>query len=493
MQEGRTGLGRRVLGIAMVVVAVLGGSAAMAAAQGTTGSIAGVVTDQSKAALPGATVTVKETDTGQTRVSVTDPQGRFLADALAPGKYMITVELSGFQTEEIRALTLAVGQAAALTVQMQVGGISEHIVVTADSSIVATRQSSVSALVDQQQIRELPLNGRDFSQLTLLQLGVTSSPSTAQAVDRGMGAQISIAGARPNQISFQVDGADVNTQGNQTPGSASGGMLGVDTVREFQVLVNNYSAEYGRSTGGIVVVVTRSGTNSLTGSAFEFGRNSRFDSRTYFDDPTQPDPPAHAQPVRRHARRADRPRQDLLLRQLRRPPPDAGVDDDRQRAERLDARAARSERGDRVVPAVVSEGERSADGDDGPVHPADRQSDGREPGRRQSRSKLLLEAVAVGEVLLRQGAGRSAAADSGTGRPTPKRNRRAWSAKSSRSSRRRCSTTPRSPGTKRMKPPRASRTARSIRACSSFRTRGSARSTSPASIRSVPTRSRRRS
>ena len=291
MQEGRTGLGRRVLGIAMAIVAVLGGSAAMAAAQGTTGSIAGVVTDQSKAALPGATVTVKEMDTGQTRVSVTDPQGRFLADALAPGKYMIAVELSGFQTEEIRALTLTVGQAAALTVQLQVGGISEHVVVTADSSIVATRQSSVSALVDQQQIRELPLNGRDFSQLTLLQLGVTSSPTTAQAVDRGMGAQISIAGARPNQISFQVDGADVNTQGNQTPGSASGGMLGVDTVREFQVLVNNYSAEYGRSTGGIVVVVTRSGTNSLTGSAFEFGRNSRFDSRTYFDDPTQPIPP----------------------------------------------------------------------------------------------------------------------------------------------------------------------------------------------------------
>jgi hypothetical protein len=106
-----------------------------------------------------------------------------------------------------------------------------------------------------------------------------------------MGTQVSVAGARPNQISFQVDGADVNTQGNGAPGSAAGGMLGVDTVREFQVLVNNYSAEYGRSTGGIVVAVTRSGTNNLSGSAFEFGRNSTFDSRSYIDDPTQPIPP----------------------------------------------------------------------------------------------------------------------------------------------------------------------------------------------------------
>jgi len=111
------------------------------------------------------------------------------------------------------------------------------------------RQSSVAALVDEKQIRELPLNGRDFSQLTLLQPGVTASPSTQQQVDRGMGTQVSIAGARPNQISYQLDGTDANTQGNGSPGSAAGGLLGVETVREFQVLVNNYSAEYGRSTG----------------------------------------------------------------------------------------------------------------------------------------------------------------------------------------------------------------------------------------------------
>src|SRR5437867_4475194 len=156
---------------------------------------------------------------------------------------------------------------------------------------VATHQSSVTALIDQHQIRELPLNGRDFSQLTLLQLGVTASPSTNRTVDRGMGTQVSVAGARPNQISYQIDGADANTQGNGSPGSAAGGLLGVDTVREFQVLVNNYSAEYGRSAGGIVTAVTRSGTNSLKGTAFEFNRNSRFDSKTVFDDPNSDIPP----------------------------------------------------------------------------------------------------------------------------------------------------------------------------------------------------------
>src|SRR5437763_7466061 len=154
-----------------------------------------------------------------------------------------------------------------------------------------TRLSSVAALVDEKQIRELPLNGRDFSQLTLLQPGVTSSPSTARQVDRGMGTQVSIAGARPNQISYQLDGTDVNFQGNGSPGSAAGGLLGVETVREFQVLVNNYSAEYGRSTGGIVTAVTRSGTNELKGTTFEFNRDSKFDSKNFFDSHDQPIPP----------------------------------------------------------------------------------------------------------------------------------------------------------------------------------------------------------
>jgi outer membrane receptor protein involved in Fe transport len=280
MQASRVAARVRTIGVAAAMVwATIAG----VAAQGTTGAIAGFVTDESKAALPGATVTVKQVDTGQARVLTTDDQGRYRAEALAPGKYALTVELSGFRTAQYDDVMLSVGQASVLNVQMQIGGVSERVVVTADATMAATRQSSVTALVDQSQIRELPLNGRDFSQLTLLQLGVTSSPTSQQQVDRGMGTQVSIAGARPNQISYQIDGTDANTQGNGSPGSAAGGLLGVDTVREFQVLVNNYSAEYGRSTGGIVTAVTRSGTNNTHGTLFEFNRDSRFDSKTFFD------------------------------------------------------------------------------------------------------------------------------------------------------------------------------------------------------------------
>src|SRR5262245_3713014 len=287
--QGRQGLARvrRIVWLTAFATSL----AAPAAAQTTTGSISGVVTEHTKAGLPGATVTIRHVETAQSRVVVTDPSGRYRAPALEPGHYDITVELSGFRTAQVKDVPLSVGQHAQIDVPLELGGVAERVVVNADATMVKTKESSVTGLVDQRQIRELPLNGRDFSQLTLLQLGVTASPTTVQQVDRGMGTQVSVAGARPNQISFQVDGADVNTQGNGAPGSAAGGMLGVDTVREFQILVNNYSAEYGRSTGGIVVAVTRSGTNDLTGSAFEFGRNSTFDSRAYFDDPTQPIPP----------------------------------------------------------------------------------------------------------------------------------------------------------------------------------------------------------
>ncbi len=280
MQESRVVALLRVLAVAAVV-----GAPAAAVAQGTTAALSGFVTDESKAALPGATVTVKAVETGQDRTVTTDEQGRYRADGLAPGRYSVTVELSGFRTALFEGVALTVGESAVLNAQLQIGGVSQRIVVTGEATQVATRQSSVAALVDQHQIRELPLNGRDFSQLTLLQLGVTASPTTAQAVDRGMGTQVSIAGARPNQISYQLDGTDANTQGNGSPGSAAGGLLGVDTVREFQVLVNNYSAEYGRSSGGIVTAVTRSGTNTLRTTLFEFNRDSRFDAKTYFDAP----------------------------------------------------------------------------------------------------------------------------------------------------------------------------------------------------------------
>ncbi|PYR61541.1 MAG: hypothetical protein DMF91_09540 [Acidobacteria bacterium] len=281
----------RIVRLATLAWFALAASGGVAAAQGTTGSISGFVTDATHAAVPGATVTVRHVETDQKRVVVTDAGGRYRAQALSPGKYELTVELQGFRTTQHSDLSLSVGQDAVVNVQLELGALSERVVVTGEAALVSTHQSSVAALVDEKQIRELPLNGRDFSQLTLLQPGVTSSPSTQRQVDRGMGTQVSIAGARPNQISYQLDGTDANTQGNGSPGSAAGGLLGVETVREFQVLVNNYSAEYGRSTGGIVTAVTRSGTNAYKGTLFEFNRNNRFDSKTFFDAPDSEIPP----------------------------------------------------------------------------------------------------------------------------------------------------------------------------------------------------------
>src|SRR5207244_2363850 len=155
---------------AVAVMAALGG---VAAAQGTTGSISGFVTDATHAALPGATVTVRQVETDQKRVLVTDAEGRYRAQALAPGKYEVTVELQGFRTAQYAGLTLSVGQDATVSVQLEIGGVDERVSVTGEAALISTRQSSVTALVDEQQIRELPLNGRDFSPRTLLQPGVT--------------------------------------------------------------------------------------------------------------------------------------------------------------------------------------------------------------------------------------------------------------------------------------------------------------------------------
>jgi hypothetical protein len=275
----------------LIVLALFALPPHAASAQVTTATLSGVVSDQSGGSVPGATVTIRNVDTGAMRTAVTDPDGRYRASALEPGTYEVTVELQGFQKTRRDAVQLSIGQNAGLDLVLSIGKVEDVVTVTGEASIVDTRGSSVSAVVDARQIRELPLNGRDFSQLTLLQPGVLGSPTTARQVDRGMGTQVSIAGARPNQISYQLDGTDVNFQGNGSPGSAAGGLLGVETVREFQVLVNNYSAEYGRSSGGIVTAVTRSGTNRFRGAGFEFHRDESMDSRNYFDDPNSEKPP----------------------------------------------------------------------------------------------------------------------------------------------------------------------------------------------------------
>src|SRR3989475_7180519 len=157
-------------------------------------------------------------------------------------------------------------------------------------TVGASLQGVVTGVVTDKEIRDLPLNGRSFQQLALLQTGVTSALSAGNDVVGGRTPKISMNGARPEQNNFLLDGTDINNVYNKTPGSSAGVLLGVEAVLEFQVLTNAYSAEFGRSAGGVINAVTRSGANAMHGSGFEFYRNSTLDAKNYFDPKDKPTP-----------------------------------------------------------------------------------------------------------------------------------------------------------------------------------------------------------
>jgi hypothetical protein len=252
-------------------------------AQVSTATISGTTKDSSGAMLPGTEVVVRNVDTGISRSVVTDASGRFRIPQLGLGSYEIRASLTGFKTEVRSGIVLTVGREAVLDLTLQVGDVAETVEVTGEAPLVETTSAAVAGLVSDQQIRELPLNGRSIEQLAVLQLGVTISRNATVGFFSGNVQRINIAGARTSSNSFLLDGTDVNDFWNNTPGSVAGVSLGVDTIREFKVLVNNYSAEYGRAGGGVITSVTRSGTNQLHGSVFEFLRNSAMDARNFFD------------------------------------------------------------------------------------------------------------------------------------------------------------------------------------------------------------------
>ena len=258
--------------------------AAPALGQGTSGTLSGTVTDSQGAVVPGATVTVKNTETGQQRQAQSNESGGYRVVGLPPGSYEVRVERQGFNAE-VRKVKLTVAEDAVLDVPLAVGGVAESVVVTGGGAAqVETANSTLSAVVDDKKIRDLPLNGRDMAQLVLLQPGVVNSRASTQSANTGRGTRFSVSGARPSQNLFQLDGTTLNDALNNTPGSAQGLLVGVETVKEFRVLTNSYSAEYGRAAGGVFLAVTKSGTNTLAGSAFEFLRNDNLDARNFFDN-----------------------------------------------------------------------------------------------------------------------------------------------------------------------------------------------------------------
>jgi outer membrane receptor protein involved in Fe transport len=274
---------------AVLFVAVLiSGSPAIGQTVGA--SLQGIVTDSSGAALPAASVVVISVATGGVWDLKTDSSGRYRVPVLQPGEYEVHVSQTGFQPVARRGVALAVGQNAIIDVKLDIGRINEELTVTGAAPVINTTSGSVSGLVTDKEIRELPLNGRSFQQLALLQTGVTPALAAGSDVVGGRTPKISINGARPEQNSFLLDGTDINNVYNKTPGSSAGVLLGVEAVLEFQVLTNAYSAEFGRSAGGIINAVTRSGTNAYHGSGFEFYRNSALDARNYFDPADKPIP-----------------------------------------------------------------------------------------------------------------------------------------------------------------------------------------------------------
>jgi len=279
---------QKVLRIVGLLVFLSGG---ITWAQVNTGTISGTVKDTTGQLLPGAKAVVLNQGTGISRTVETDASGRYKALSLSLGNYQVTVSHEGFRTEVRSGIELTVGQEAVVDSVLAVGAVTQTVEVTGAASLVDTTTSSLGSLVDDRTIRDLPLNGRSYDQLALLQPGVTlSSPGQTSNTTLlfGSGKRFSVGGQRDVSNSFLLDGTNIADQGNGTPGGAAGTNLGVDTILEFKIFTSAFKAEYGRSTGSVVSSVTRSGTNTFQGTVFEYIRNSAVDTKNFFDVGSSP-------------------------------------------------------------------------------------------------------------------------------------------------------------------------------------------------------------
>ena len=263
-------------------------------AQVAGGTLSGTITDPSGAAVANAQVVIKNSATGVARSVTTNTDGFYSAANLLPGDYEVAVSATGFNTEIKKGITINVGSQPVFNLALQIGTVSNSVEVSTEAPTVQLTSSEISATVNATTVRELPLNGRSWTDLASLQPGVDmiqTQPSFSTGADRGnrgFGQQLTISGARPQQNNYRLDGISLNDYANGAPGSVLGGNLGVDAIQEFSVLTSNYSAEYGKTSGGVVNAVSRSGTNAFHGSVYEFLRNSALDARNFFEDPTQP-------------------------------------------------------------------------------------------------------------------------------------------------------------------------------------------------------------
>jgi hypothetical protein len=253
------------------------------------GSIAGRITDPEGGSVPNAKVTAVQVGTGFSRAAMSDPEGLYVIPSLQPATYDLSVEANGFSTAKQSAIVLLADQTLTVNVGLKLGMTTEVVTVTTNAVQVDTATSTLKQVIEQQRISELPLNGRNAAQLTLLVAGAVNSPNGG--ADQGAtktfpgAVTFSANGARQNSISYQLDGGnyvDEYTNVNQP-------FPFPDALQEFSVQTSNYSAEYGSNAGGVVNVITKSGTNNFHGDAFEFVRNPAFNAQNFFATPTTPD------------------------------------------------------------------------------------------------------------------------------------------------------------------------------------------------------------
>jgi hypothetical protein len=260
-------------------------------AQVGTGTISGTVTDSSGGILAGSPVTIKNTQTGVVTSVTANDQGRYVAPDLIVGSYDVQAEMSGFKTQIHKQVVLAVGRNVIVDFSLPVGEAHETVTVEGASVQVETTSSEISALVGRNQMESLPLNGRNFEQLLLLAPGVQTITTGTQNSFYGRSPGYSVAGSRPEGQGLLLDGASIQGFWNHGAGnSIIGTSLGVESIGEFQVLTNSYSARFGGS-GSVMNATTRSGTNDFHGAVYDFLRNSVFDARNHFNSVGQPQDP----------------------------------------------------------------------------------------------------------------------------------------------------------------------------------------------------------
>jgi len=274
-----------------MMLALVTGASTPVHAQVAGATLAGTVTDASGAAVPNARISITNTATGVERDITTDAVGFYSAPNLLPGLYSIAATAPGFSTYVQTGVTLTVGASQALSFSLKIGQAIEHVEVKSEAPAVQLASSAMSAEVNATTVRELPLNGRDWTQLAALQPGVVSIRVEAGPTDRGnrgFGSLLSVTGHQPFENNYRVNGISINDYSNGSPGSSLGVNLGVDAIEEFSVLTSNYSAEYGRASGGVINGITKAGTNQFHGDAYFFRRDKNFDARNFFDTTLPP-------------------------------------------------------------------------------------------------------------------------------------------------------------------------------------------------------------